>query len=70
MSDTRFLENGKYYYDVQNENNYFPAGFESEKGTTTSRGYYGNTQNVNEFSTMGQFENQQEYQGSPEEYVP
>lgn len=70
MSDTRFLENGKYYYDVQNENSYFPAGFESEKGTTTSRGYYGNTQNVNEFSTMEQFENQQEYQGSPEEYVP
>lgn len=70
MSDTRFLENGKYYYDVKNENGYVPVGFESERGTTTSGGYYGNTQNVNEFSTMEQFENQQEYQESPEEYVP
>nr|KJB57495.1 hypothetical protein B456_009G167000 [Gossypium raimondii] len=24
MSDTRYLENGKYYYDVKSENNYYP----------------------------------------------
>ncbi|KAJ4729748.1 Protein E6-like protein [Melia azedarach] len=70
ISDTRFLENGKYYYDVKNENNYFPNGFESERGTPTNEGYYGNTQDVNEFNTMEDFEDEQEYKESPEKYVP
>lgn len=37
MSDTRFLENGKYYYDVNNEKNYNPNQYQQQQN---SRGYY------------------------------
>lgn len=49
MSDTRFLENGKYYVDVQNENNL--NGYQ---------GYYGNNKFPNEFNSMGEYEKQEE----------
>ncbi|XP_022762514.1 protein E6-like [Durio zibethinus] len=64
MSDTRFVEGGKYYYDVKN-GNYYPNGYESSgKETTKNEGYYGNTENSNEVNPM------EEYQESQEEYVP
>ncbi|KAJ0112788.1 hypothetical protein Patl1_02328 [Pistacia atlantica] len=72
MSDTRFLENGKYYYNVKNENNY-PATYESERqiGVVKNEGSYGNTQSTYEFNTMEEYENQPGgYQVNPENYVP
>ncbi|KAK8529587.1 hypothetical protein V6N13_102493 [Hibiscus sabdariffa] len=66
MSDTRFVEGGKYYYDVKNEN-YYPNGYEysSSKEASTNEGYYGNTDNSNQFNSM-----QDEYRERQEEYVP
>ncbi|XVE66159.1 hypothetical protein DITRI_Ditri08aG0058000 [Diplodiscus trichospermus] len=64
MSDTRFMEGGKYYYNVKNAN-YYPSGYESTgKETTRNEGYYGNTENSNEFNTMEEFQERQD------EYVP
>ena len=75
MSDTRFLENGKYYYEMNNgnKNNYSPDGYSrTEKGSTSSTeaNYYSNTQNSNEFNSMEEFQGQHEYQEGQEEYVP
>lgn len=71
MSDTRYLDNGKYYYNVKNENNY-PATYESERqsGTVKYKGSYGNTQSAYEFNTMEEYENQQGFGVNPENYVP
>ncbi|XP_057460609.1 protein E6-like [Actinidia eriantha] len=66
MSDTRFMENGKYYYNVKNENYY--NGYESEKGIG-SEGYY-NGNKENEFDSMEEYERQQGYPESQGEYVP
>ncbi|XP_004487198.1 uncharacterized protein [Cicer arietinum] len=66
MSDTRFMENGKYYYNVNNEkDNYNLNGYESERGSNENEGYsYGkNNQYPNEFDTMEEYEKQQEAQG-------
>ncbi|GFS41290.1 hypothetical protein Acr_00g0073550 [Actinidia rufa] len=78
MSDTRFMENGKYYYNVKNENYY--NGYETEK-RIGSEGYYnGNKENdsegyyngnkENEFDSMEEYERQQGYPESQGEYVP
>ncbi|XVF32198.1 hypothetical protein REPUB_Repub17cG0061400 [Reevesia pubescens] len=70
MSDTRFAEGGKYYYNVKNEN-YYPNGYESSgKETKKNEGYYGNTENSNEFSSMEEIQNKEEYQEMQEQYVP
>ncbi|XP_052203492.1 uncharacterized protein LOC127808858 [Diospyros lotus] len=66
MSDTRFMENGKYYYD--------PNG-ESSRGVEYSnrKGYYGNNGNTYEYrNSMEGYQNQQEefQEGEEEEYVP
>ncbi|PSS05680.1 hypothetical protein CEY00_Acc18949 [Actinidia chinensis var. chinensis] len=66
MSDTRFMENGKYYYNVKNENYY--NGYESEKGIG-SEGYY-NGNKENEFDFMEEYERQQGYPERQGEYVP
>lgn len=68
MSDTRFVEGGKYYYDVKNENYYYPAnGYESGKVSNQNQVYYGNSENQNEFNTM-EFEDQELYnEESPED---
>ena len=54
MSDTRFLENGKYYHDVNNEEKYYPQYNQATKVDTTyqyqNRGNFGNRNNVNEYS--------------------
>ncbi|KAB2091102.1 hypothetical protein ES319_A03G167700v1 [Gossypium barbadense] len=72
MSDTRFVEGGKYYYNMKNEQ-YYPNGYEfsSSKGTTKNEGYYGNTENSNEFNSMEEFQNKEDqYMERQEEYVP
>ncbi|PSS16432.1 hypothetical protein CEY00_Acc13867 [Actinidia chinensis var. chinensis] len=66
MSDTRFMENGKYYYNVKNENYY--NGYETEK-RIGSEGYY-NGNKENEFDSMEEYERQQGYPESQGEYVP
>ncbi|KAL1299154.1 hypothetical protein AAHE18_18G088200 [Arachis hypogaea] len=65
MSDTRFMENGKYYYPVKNNNNqnYNLNEYESVRGKTEHEGYYEKTQYPNEFDTMEEYEKQQESQG-------
>ncbi|KAE8730342.1 hypothetical protein F3Y22_tig00003041pilonHSYRG01400 [Hibiscus syriacus] len=42
MSDTRFVEGGKYYHDVKNDN-YYPTGYEYSSSYEASKngGYYG-----------------------------
>ncbi|KAE8673012.1 GBF's pro-rich region-interacting factor 1 [Hibiscus syriacus] len=67
MSDTRFVEGGKHFYNVEKDNHY-PNGYEfsSSKGTSENEGYYGNTDN-----SMEEFENKGgEYQEREEEYAP
>ncbi|CAB4273438.1 unnamed protein product [Prunus armeniaca] len=62
MSDTRFLENGRYFHDVKNEiNQNFNENYEAGRGST--RNY---VQNSNEFNTMEEYDKYQERRG----YVP
>ncbi|KAF5732562.1 hypothetical protein HS088_TW17G00091 [Tripterygium wilfordii] len=67
MSDTRSLENGRYYYDVKNYN---PTGYEGTRNNVQS--YYGNSeQSSNELKSIEEeYQNQEAYQEIPEEYVP
>ncbi|XP_038883950.1 protein E6-like [Benincasa hispida] len=68
MSDTRFMENGKYYYDLNREPHHY----------SRSRGYFGNNNNNNpntyEYgNSMGRYQNQNdeaEFQEEPNEFVP
>jgi hypothetical protein len=66
MSDTRFMENGKYYFHVDNENNNI-NGYETRKETSKNEGYYGTNMYPNEFNSMEEYEKQEENQ---EEFVP
>lgn len=67
MSDTRFLENGRYYHDVKNENgNYYSNAYGTERESSKDQGYYGGSENRNEFDTMEEYEKYQESQ----HYVP
>lgn len=75
MSDTRFLEKGRYHYDPKNRgsngnyNGYEPAG----RGSTTRDEVYNGNNNVNanEFNTMEEYyQSQHEYQGNQEGYEP
>ncbi|CAK8536387.1 unnamed protein product [Lathyrus sativus] len=65
MSDTRFMENGKYSYNVNSENENYNnlGGYESGRGNTENEGYYEKNQHPNEFETMEEYEKQQEAQG-------
>ncbi|XVE51388.1 hypothetical protein DITRI_Ditri02bG0036000 [Diplodiscus trichospermus] len=38
ISDTRYLENGRYYYDVKNENNNYPNQFETSREVASRNG--------------------------------
>lgn len=68
MSDTRFMENGRYYYNLKNEDVY-QNGYEQERMSGTNGGYYGNNDNPNEFDSMEEYE-RQEYRKSPGGYAP
>ncbi|KAF7120934.1 hypothetical protein RHSIM_Rhsim13G0180200 [Rhododendron simsii] len=69
MSDTRFLENGRYYYDINSEENY-RNGYQyqnSRRVNHNNRGYYGNYNG----NSMEGYQNQNDqFQGSEAEYVP
>ncbi|KAI8551546.1 hypothetical protein RHMOL_Rhmol06G0195300 [Rhododendron molle] len=71
MSDTRFMEHGKYFYNAESENNYYSAnGYGSETGNGNIEGY-DNGNGENEFDSMEEYERQQGYYPqSQEEYVP
>ncbi|XP_010057367.2 protein E6 [Eucalyptus grandis] len=43
MSDTRFMENGKYYYNVDNEEKYYQNRYQRSKPEYSTQGYYVNT---------------------------
>lgn len=85
MSDTRFLENGKYYYDLNLENNYNPNRYENSRGVDSrnwnyhnnnnnnNRGYYGSNNNENSFeynNSMEGYQNEEVFQESQDEFVP
>ncbi|KAI3716943.1 hypothetical protein L1987_68185 [Smallanthus sonchifolius] len=68
LSDTRFLENGKYYYDVNSENlnantNMNSREFNS-KNEYNTQGYYGN--NENSYDRYNSNGNTQGYYGNNE----
>lgn len=72
MRDTRFMENGKYYYNAKSENNnYYSAnGYGLETGNGNIEGY-DNGNGENEFDSMEEYERQQGYYPqSQQEYVP
>lgn len=66
MSDTRFLENGKYYDDVKGEkisnDDVFDESLEKES-TKLGEGYYENNKSPYEFDSMEEYERQEESQG-------
>ncbi|KAG4124254.1 hypothetical protein ERO13_D10G028200v2 [Gossypium hirsutum] len=63
MSDTRYLENGKYYYRVGSENNYYPNRFENSRGVGSRNEF-----NENRYNNMGKYnQNQEEFE---EEFEP
>ncbi|GMI91560.1 hypothetical protein HRI_002825300 [Hibiscus trionum] len=66
MSDTRYLENGKYYHDVKSENNYYPNQFENSRGVASRNEF-----NENRYSNMGRYnQNQNEFEDTEEEFEP
>ncbi|KAJ7968603.1 protein E6-like [Quillaja saponaria] len=76
MSDTRYMEGGKYYYDIDSEN-YNPNQYGSSRevvstnwyknnNNNNNRGYYGNNEN----SFEGYHQNQEEFQEDQEEFEP
>ncbi|MBA0729835.1 hypothetical protein Golax_004586 [Gossypium laxum] len=61
MSDTRYLENGKYYYGVGSENNYYPNRFENSRGVGSRNEF-----NENRYNNMGKYnQNQEEFEFEP-----
>ncbi|THU51132.1 hypothetical protein C4D60_Mb06t27800 [Musa balbisiana] len=78
MSDTRFLENGKYFYDVNAEGKQYaqrsyqwrgnPEGYEPYTGART--GGYGDRRYGSWRGGYGHSNAGEEYQGSQEDYVP
>ncbi|XP_022724334.1 protein E6-like [Durio zibethinus] len=66
MSDTRYLENGRYYYDVKNENNYYPNQYENSRGVASRNEY-----NENRYNNMGRYnQNQEEFEENEEVFEP
>ena len=77
MSDTRFLENGKYFYDVSTEK-YNPTSYKtvSNKGSVESKNwnnYFGNNNNGNfheNNNSMEEFQNQEEFEDEQADFMP
>ncbi|XVE88098.1 hypothetical protein DITRI_Ditri19aG0041100 [Diplodiscus trichospermus] len=66
MSDTRYMENGRYFYDIKNENNYYPNQFENSRGFASRNEY-----NENRYNNMGRYnQNQEEFEENEEEFEP
>ncbi|KAK4271615.1 hypothetical protein QN277_020284 [Acacia crassicarpa] len=78
MSDTRFMEGGKYFYDINSEKYDSALYGDSSKGVNTrgwenNRGYFGNNNNAKSYENNNSFEgyqNQQEFEEEPEEFEP
>ncbi|PPD66228.1 hypothetical protein GOBAR_DD36894 [Gossypium barbadense] len=61
-----YLENGKYYYDVKSENNYYPNRFDNSRGVASRNEF-----NENRYNNMGRYhQNQEEFEESEEEFEP
>ncbi|KAI3697882.1 hypothetical protein L6452_30982 [Arctium lappa] len=59
MSDTRYMENGKYYYDLNSQSSN-PRVFDLRNGYNT-RGYYGNDDNsYDRYNSNARFQENQE----------
>ncbi|XP_058100577.1 protein E6-like [Magnolia sinica] len=83
MSDTRFLEHGKYYYNVNANDNYrngyvsgkgINQGYESStdvdpKNKYNNRGYYGNNENAYEYNNSMEGQQNREDENE-EEFLP
>ncbi|KAL4280227.1 hypothetical protein GQ457_03G036720 [Hibiscus cannabinus] len=66
MSDTRYLENGKYYYNVKSENNYYPNRFQNTRGISSRNEF-----NENRYNNMGRYkQNQEEFEDTQEDFEP
>ncbi|KAF8043342.1 hypothetical protein BT93_A1627 [Corymbia citriodora subsp. variegata] len=70
MSDTRYMENGKYSFHVKSDNSYL-NGYEPEKASTGNYvNYDEKSSNQNEFDTMEEYYKKQGYQESQEVEEP
>ncbi|KAI3744922.1 hypothetical protein L1987_58020 [Smallanthus sonchifolius] len=70
LSDTRFLENGKYSYDANNNGNNHETSY-GEDVRDNGEGYYNNEKSKYEFDTMEEYERQEGYPQSDQRgYVP
>ncbi|KAK8642104.1 hypothetical protein V6N13_011464 [Hibiscus sabdariffa] len=66
LSDTRYLENGKYYYDVKSENNYYPNQFDNSRGVASRNEF-----NENRYNNMGRYnQNQEGFEDTEEDFQP
>ncbi|XP_039008909.1 protein E6-like isoform X1 [Hibiscus syriacus] len=65
MSDTRFLENGKYFHDIRNENNYYPNQLENSRGFASRNEFNENRYNMGRYN-----QNQEEFEENEEEFEP
>ncbi|KAE8707549.1 hypothetical protein F3Y22_tig00110383pilonHSYRG00183 [Hibiscus syriacus] len=66
MSDIRYLENGKYYYDVKSERNYYPNQFENTRRVASRNEF-----DENRYNNMGRYnQNQEEFEDTEEEFEP
>lgn len=78
LSDTRFMEGGKYFYDVNSEKYNNPTQYGgSSRGVNSeqwynNRGYFGNN-NVNSYenkNSMEGYQNQEQFEDDQEEFEP
>lgn len=78
MSDTRFVEGGKFYYDINSEKNFQPNQYgnsrvvESRNNWANNKGYFGNshvTQNMPHDSFEG-FQNDDFSENEDQEFEP
>uniref|UniRef100_A0A2P2PBX2 Uncharacterized protein n=1 Tax=Rhizophora mucronata TaxID=61149 RepID=A0A2P2PBX2_RHIMU len=70
MSDTRFVENGKYFYDLNNDNNYYPnVQYPNSRYNYNPGSFYGKTGDSYEYNNNGErYQSQNDFQD--EQYVP
>ncbi|XP_068470072.1 protein E6-like [Phaseolus vulgaris] len=78
LSDTRFVEGGKYFYDVNSEKYNNPTQYGgssrgvSSENWSNNRGYFGNN-NVNSYenkNSMEGYQNQEQFEDDQEDFEP
>lgn len=75
MSDTRFMEGGKYFYNVNSEK-YNPTTVYEGQGSSNSenwydnKGYFGNNNNNVNKNSMEGYQNQEEFEEDQQEFEP